>query len=747
VRLASTLELGVCAQGLFVIPPPLDTVQWDVTKSRGMPVALRGVAVLIAALALAAAALALAPAAAAVVPAPTILTPSDGSTVPYGSPVRVTGDNAVTGDLIEVFQGGNSACSFTATADGAWSCVSSVSAQLGRTSISAQQSDTTPSTTMGAESSFTVVPPPPGMAAAFSFTPGQQIVISGTGVATEGQVEVATGASGQPLCGPVVIDAEGDWSCTAPAGTLAIGDYSLSAVQRIGDAPSAATAGTLQIADATPAPLVPAGPAPKPTHHPVAPTPTSTPTSAPIPAPTPVAWVLEGAPTTVQPGDDVTLDGSGLPPGSSVDADFHSTPVRLGSTVVGADGRFSLPVVIPSTIAPGAHHFVVTMTPPGEVPSVVDQAVTVQPAAVAPIASPQPTPSRTVANGEAVGTRARDVPGAPNSLSTSIAPALAVITSPVAIGSSVIAGLVFLVLVAFPTELLSLAIKERVRRFERRPHGVRPSWWRALSEWFSRRPIFSGVLLVAVASIISGLADPQFGPDLATLRGVLASFIAALVVSYGTYALTNVVMNRRWALPTRLKLRPMTLIITVVGVVLSRMLDFSPGFLFGLMLGLSFPVGTTIALRARARMTRTWMILGVALVAWIAYSIVYAMTDGEASGFAGALLQDTLAALSAHGLTGMLIAMLPFLYLDGQDVWKHSRRLWAGTYAIVVLGFFFIVAPKPDSWADLGPRYGGWAVVLCAFAVVALGAYFWLRHGNRLAAVPPVAEKQSVSAE
>jgi hypothetical protein len=421
--------------------------------------------------------------------------------------------------------------------------------------------------------------------------------------------------------------------------------------------------------------------------------------------------------------------------------------VRLGSTVVGTDGTFSLPVAIPSTIAPGAHHFVVTMTPPDGAPSVVDQAVTVQAAPVAPVASPQPTRSPTAANGEAIGTTARNVPGAPNSLSTSIAPVLAVITSPLAIGSSIIAGMAFLLLVAFPTELLSLALKERVRRFERRPHRPRPNWWLALSGWFSQRPVFSGVLLVAVASIISGLADPRFGPDLASLRGILASFIAALVVSYGTYALTNVVMNRRWALPTRLKLRPITLILTVVGVVLSRVLDFSPGFLFGLMLGLSFPLGTTIALRARARMVRTWMILGVALGAWIVYSIVYAVNGGAASGFGGALLQDALAALSDHGLTGMLIAMLPFLYLDGQDVWNHSRRLWAGTYAIVVLSFFFVVAPKPDNWANLGPRYAGWGVVLGVFAAVALGAYFWLRHSNRVAAAAPALEKQSVPAE
>ncbi len=58
-------------------------------------------------------------------------------------------------------------------------------------------------------------------------------------------------------------------------------------------------------------------------------------------------------------------------------------------------------------------------------------------------------------------------------------------------------------------------------------------------------------------------------------------------------------------------------------------------------------------------------------------------------------------------------------------------------YAVIVFGCFFIVAPKPNSWADLGPRYSGWAVVFAVFAAVALAAYFWLRHGNQVAAAGP----------
>jgi peptidoglycan/LPS O-acetylase OafA/YrhL len=111
-----------------------------------------------------------------------------------------------------------------------------------------------------------------------------------------------------------------------------------------------------------------------------------------------------------------------------------------------------------------------------------------------------------------------------------------------------------------------------------------------------------------------------------------------------------------------------------------------------------------------------------------------AVTGGAPTDFGSALLQDTLAALSTEGLTGMLIGMLPFLYLDGRDIWKHSKRSWAVVYAMVVVVFFLVVAPKPTNWADLGDKYGPWALVLGGYAAVALLLYFGLHRSERRAA-------------
>jgi hypothetical protein len=58
------------------------------------------------------------------------------------------------------------------------------------------------------------------------------------------------------------------------------------------------------------------------------------------------------------PGDVVTVSGTGGLPGNPVSVELHSTPVVLGSTLVGADGSYRLNLTIPA-VGDGAHELVV----------------------------------------------------------------------------------------------------------------------------------------------------------------------------------------------------------------------------------------------------------------------------------------------------------------------------------------------------------------------------------------------------
>jgi arabinogalactan endo-1,4-beta-galactosidase len=59
--------------------------------------------------------------------------------------------------------------------------------------------------------------------------------------------------------------------------------------------------------------------------------------------------------TTVGPGGELTVSGSGFEPGESVEVWMHSTPVRLAAGFADGAGVFSRTVTIPASATPGAH--------------------------------------------------------------------------------------------------------------------------------------------------------------------------------------------------------------------------------------------------------------------------------------------------------------------------------------------------------------------------------------------------------
>ena len=96
----------------------------------------------------------------------------------------------------------------------------------------------------------------------------------------------------------------------------------------------------------------------------------------------------------------------------------------------------------------------------------------------------------------------------------------------------------------------------------------------------------------------------------------------------------------------------------------------------------------------------------------------------------------------------MLIAMLPFLFLDGRDIWAHSRRRWAVSYVAVVAVFVLVVVPQPNSWAQLGEHGTPWLISLTVFAAVAVAGYLVLHRGARQpsSALAPSQDSESTNA-
>jgi hypothetical protein len=164
-----------------------------------------------------------------------------------------------------------------------------------------------------------------------------------------------------------------------------------------------------------------------------------------------------------------------------------------------------------------------------------------------------------------------------------------------------------------------------------------------------------------------------------------------------------------------------------VGVVLSRLLEFTPGVLLGLFLGLGLVGATTVAQRAKATLVQVGVVFSLALLGWVGYSILVATTTPDT--FATTLAFDTLVVVTAEGLTALFVGLLPIRMLIGPGILDYSKTLWALVYALVATAFVLIVLPS--AWGEIDGPVWTWVIVLVGFAVVSLAVYLFFRFTSK----------------
>jgi hypothetical protein len=431
----------------------------------------------------------------------------------------------------------------------------------------------------------------------------------------------------------------------------------------------------------------------------------------------------------LQPGGTITISGAGLPPGTSVDTILHSVPTDLGTVVAAGDGTFTKTVTIPADEPVGAHTILVTASGPGLVTTTQQQPITLTAAPASNTGGTSTAVLPKTAHGSGITSSGSGTAIQPNILTSALTPIADVAVHPSKIVSAIEIGLVLLLLAVLPAHLLNATIAEQSDRFERRfkRFPKRPRWVTSLIAWFSSAPVVAGIIVTLATAILFGFADPRFGFTLASLRLILACGIALFLVGYVANALTGVIARNQWHITVLVSTRPYGLILTVVGVLISRLLHFSPGFLIGLILGLTIQGKSAAGFAWRTVVTRTCIVLAMAIAAWIGYSTL-TLGGNEGGTFGSALLVETLVAITTEGIVALLVELLPLRFLEGERVYAHSRVLWGVLYFLTVVVFVLGVVPWEGNWDALGNTLWIWIGVLLVFAAICVGIYIYFRR-------------------
>ncbi len=384
-------------------------------------------------------------------------------------------------------------------------------------------------------------------------------------------------------------------------------------------------------------------------------------------------------------------------------------------------------------------------TPPGYVYTAVLTSTSGSPCVVTGTCpTPTPTPTVIPAAAPASGSPLRITPhpvkiAEPSTLS--VLPTVAVAITPANIIWAVAATVVLVLLIALPSHLLNTATEAgsdrvsewwtatRARARAAMPRDAASAARGQKAEAPPPEPVnFAGWPIAAAgvlaASLISSFIDPSFGFNAASIRvfgSILLSFLLDAVL--GWFLLILFVRRANPNATAHFRFAPASLIVVVIAVLFTRLTGFQPGIVFGLVAGVVFGAVIATTEKARLAMISLGYSFVLAVVGWIGYSAISSAAGTHpAAGLV--FLQETLSAMAIGGIAALPIALVPLRGLAGHEIWRWNRWVWAGTYAVGLLGFFVVLMPKPFSWATVGVSVWTWAGIYAAYAIGAV--VLWL---------------------
>jgi hypothetical protein len=207
-----------------------------------------------------------------------------------------------------------------------------------------------------------------------------------------------------------------------------------------------------------------------------------------------------------------------------------------------------------------------------------------------------------------------------------------------------------------------------------------------------------------------------------------------LVTTIG-FALPTLVMRRaRSGEQGRLRVLPVALAVGVACVLISRLIGFLPGYLYGVALGLVFAAEVGEDAEAREVTVASVAILALALGAWFGLGVARSRDGGTFSD----VLQAALAMTTVSAFEALVFGLLPIHGMPGRVLFKQRRWLWAVVWGVSVLAFFHVLVNPQSGYlvntalVPVATTYG----LLAFFTLVSIGLWAWFRRSDRRSSPP-----------
>ena len=294
---------------------------------------------------------------------------------------------------------------------------------------------------------------------------------------------------------------------------------------------------------------------------------------------------------------------------------------------------------------------------------------------------------------------------------------------PVVVATSVALTAGMLFLVPFPAEIFNNTLAEhhdQIRAwFRRRKDEAASSIW--------ERPWMLAAGLVVMA-LLYGFLDPGFGLNGDSVPTFVGLLLGVLITTMGFTVPTRIMRRRRTGEAGRLRVLPVALVVGVACVLISRLIGFLPGYLYGIALGLLFSVEVGDEAASGEVATTSIITIAIAFGAWFGLGAVRSSPGGAWTDMA----QAALAMTTVSAFEALAFGLLPIHGMPGRVLFKQRRWLWVVIWGVAVLAFFLVLVNPQSGYlvnTALVPVVTTYAM-LGLFSLASLGLWAWFRRAD-----------------
>jgi hypothetical protein len=304
-------------------------------------------------------------------------------------------------------------------------------------------------------------------------------------------------------------------------------------------------------------------------------------------------------------------------------------------------------------------------------------------------------------------------------------------TDPKVVGTSFLLTILLIIIFYFAATLFNATFKENyaiIQNWGRRLRNLfRLKSAKSNSQSFNIRkfPYLEIIIIVFITAAINCAVDPGFSLSQRGLILFTAMVVTVIVSTYSYNGIRMLITKYRFHTPATIKAYPLAIILAILFVVISRLISFHPGFIFGFV-GAFTILPSAIVLDKRQRSVSILLgAFGVIILAVLAFLLREPLSSAT-NGFWQSMLATILAALFVGGLERLLFGLFPLVFLDGGTLAAWKRLLWFILFAFVVFLFIYILIIKTHALTDAVKDMTVISLVGLALVGLLLSLIFWL---------------------